>query len=64
MKGACIGDMKAILNYSEAVCPSCRKRLCRILSGGHADGIEVWCKTCRAAVLLEIRPARAADSSL
>jgi hypothetical protein len=46
--------MKAILNLNEAVCPGCRKRLCRVLKGGHAVGIEVWCKTCRAPVVLEI----------
>jgi hypothetical protein len=46
--------MKAVINLNEAVCPSCHKRLCRILKGGHADGIEIWCKTCREPVLLEI----------
>jgi hypothetical protein len=50
--------MKAILNHNEAVCPSCMKRLCRILKDGKAVGIEVWCKTCRAPVLLEILPTR------
>ncbi len=45
--------MTALIRHNEAVCPSCLKLLCRIRKGGHARGVELWCKTCRAPVLLD-----------
>ncbi len=45
--------MKALIRFNEAVCPRCLKKLCRIRKGGRASGVELWCKTCRAPVLLE-----------
>ena len=45
--------MTALIRFNEVICPSCLKMLCRIHKGGLAHGVELWCKTCRAPVMLE-----------
>lgn len=45
---------RAIVRKEEVLCPNCLKMLCRLCRGGKASGVELWCKYCRAAVMLEI----------
>jgi hypothetical protein len=46
--------MTALIRFNEAICPSCLKVLCRVAKDARAHGIELWCKTCRAPVLLDL----------
>lgn len=46
---------RAIVRKEEALCPNCLKMLCKLRRGGKATGVELWCKYCRATVMLEIK---------
>lgn len=46
---------KALVTDGWAICPGCRKKLARVYYGASCRGIELWCKRCNRAVVLELR---------
>ena len=45
---------KAIVTDGWALCPGCRKKLARVYYGASCRGIELFCKSCREAAVLEL----------
>lgn len=45
---------KAAVIEGWALCPGCRKKLARVYYGASCHGIELFCKSCRESVILEL----------
>ena len=45
---------KAAVIEGWALCPVCRKKLARVYYGASCRGIELFCKSCRESVILEL----------
>lgn len=45
---------KALVTDGWALCPVCRKKLARVYYGASCRGIELFCKSCREAAVLEL----------
>ena len=37
----------AVIQDGWALCPRCWGKLCRVLPGGRAQGVVLWCRRCR-----------------
>ena len=46
---------KALITDGWALCPGCRKKLARVYYGASCRGVELYCKSCREAAVLELK---------
>jgi uncharacterized protein YbaR (Trm112 family) len=47
--------LKAKVLEGRICCPVCKTMLGKVYYGGHAIGVELWCKTCHKPIIIEIK---------
>lgn len=50
-----IRPKRAIVESGWVLCPVCRKKLARVYYGARCEGVELFCKSCREAAVLELK---------